>query len=105
MDRLEYPLDTDFADAKYHFGNYLIFLLRIDRKILSPALLRVKYLQAKRDYLAKRDMTKIHKKQREEIKEAVREDLLKKVRPIPSFLKYVGTLRRKTSSFQAIPIR
>jgi len=79
------PLDTGFAFAKYNFGNYLIFSLRIDRKIIPPSLLRVKRLQAEKDFLAKRDIKKIYKTQREEIKDAVRSDLLKKVPPTPSF--------------------
>jgi recombination associated protein RdgC len=82
---VEDPLDTEFAGGKYNFGNYLIFSLRIDKKVVPPALLRIKCLQVEKEYIAKRDIAKIHRKQREEIKEAVRGDLLKKVQPIPSF--------------------
>jgi len=79
------PLDTAFAYAKYNFGSYLMFSLRIDRKIIPPKLLKIKNLQAERDYLASRDVARIYRTQREEIKEAVRNDLLKKVPLIPSF--------------------
>jgi hypothetical protein len=79
------PLDTSFAYGKYNFGNYLIFSLRIDRKIIPPALFRLKYLQAEKAFLAQRAVKKVYRSQRDELKEAVRNDLLKKVQPIPSF--------------------
>jgi recombination associated protein RdgC len=98
---IEDPLDTAFSGAKYHVGNYLMFSLRIDRKVVPPALLRLKCLQAEKDYLAKRDLPKIYKKQRDEIKEAAREDLLKKIQPIPAFFEVCWHPQEKTLIFSS----
>lgn len=96
------PLDTGFAFAKYNFGNYLIFSLRIDRKIIPPSLLRVKCLQAEKNFVAKRDIKKIHRAQREEIKDAVRSDLLKKVLPTPSFFEICWHPQEKRILFSSL---
>jgi hypothetical protein len=96
------PLDTGFAYAKYNFGSYLLFSLRIDRKIYPPALLKLKCLQAERDFIAKRDTKKIYRAQREEIREAVRSDLLKKVPPTPSFFEICWHPQEKRLLFSSL---
>jgi hypothetical protein len=96
------PLDTSFAYGKYNFGSYLIFLLRIDRKIIPPALFRLKYLQAEKAFLAQRAVKKVYRAQRDELKKAVRSDLLKKVQPIPSFFEICWHPKEKRFLFSSL---
>ena len=36
-------LDADFEKANYALGDYLIFSLRIDRKLISPKLMKIRF--------------------------------------------------------------
>ncbi|MBN1665025.1 MAG: recombination-associated protein RdgC [Deltaproteobacteria bacterium] len=78
-------LDRDFAEAKYAVGGYLLFSLRMDRKAAPPSLLKIRCLEAERDALKERNIKRINRALRDEIKERILHDLLKKSQPIPSF--------------------
>jgi recombination associated protein RdgC len=82
---IENIIDTDFQHARHTWGKYLLFSLRIDRKVIPPSLLRIRCMEAERDYLARQEMKKIRRLQREEIRERVRRDLLSSASPVPSF--------------------
>jgi recombination associated protein RdgC len=82
---LENILDTKFAYGSYAWGAYLAFSLRVDRKTISPALLKVKLLEAERKYPVGSRKPTLSKGQREEIKERVRLELLKHTPFVPSF--------------------
>jgi len=47
---IENIIDTDFQHARHTWGKYLLFSLRIDRKVIPPSLLRIRCLEAERDY-------------------------------------------------------
>lgn len=81
---LENPLDTHFGSAPYAYGDYLAFTLRIDRKAIPPALLKIKCLEAERK-MSKGGRSKLGKEQREEIKDRLRLELLSQAHPSPSF--------------------
>ena len=82
---LENVLDTNFEYANYLLADYLIFSLRIDRKIISPSLLKLKVLEAERQLIADKGKDKIYREERAEIKERVYRSLLRQTLPIPSF--------------------
>ncbi len=82
---LENILDTKFSYENYAWGTYLAFSFRVDRRTISPALLKVKLLEAERKYLEGGRKPSLSKGQREEIKERVRLELLKHTPFIPSF--------------------
>jgi len=82
---LENVLDTNFEYANYLLADYLIFSLRIDRKIISPSLLRLKVLEAERQLIADKGKDKIYREERAEIKKSVYLSLLRQTPPIPSF--------------------
>ena len=82
---LENVLDTNFEYANYLLADYLIFSLRIDRKIISPSLLKLKVLEAEKQLIAERGKDKIYREERAEIKEGVYLSLLRQIPPIPSF--------------------
>ena len=82
---LENILDTDFTYAKYKCGAYLIFSLRIDRVIIPASLVRLKVLEAEKQYLADKDKKKLYRHERELIKERVQLELRSRFMNIPSF--------------------
>jgi hypothetical protein len=82
---IENILDADFQFARYAWGKYLLFSLRIDRKVIPPSLLKIRCMEAERNYLASQEKKKIHRLQREEIRERIRRDLLSSASPVPSF--------------------
>lgn len=82
---LENVLDTDFEYANYRLGNYIVFSFRIDRAAIPAALLKLKVLEAERQYMEEKKKEKIYKEERNNIKESVRQKLLEKLSPVPSF--------------------
>ena len=78
-------LDTDFENANYALGDYLIFSLRIDRKLISPKLMKVKLLEEEKRFLAESGKNRIHKQMSTAIKDKVKLELLTKLDAIPSF--------------------
>lgn len=78
-------LDTDFEKADYALGDYLIFSLRVDRKLISPKLMKIKLLEEERRFLAESGKNRIHKQLSSAMKDKVKLDLLTKIDPIPSF--------------------
>lgn len=85
-------LDTDFEYAGYNYGDHVLFSLRIDRKILPPALLRIKTMEAEQHFLKEKGLKKLFREQRLEIKETIRGNLLKAAQPIPSFYEVCWSL-------------
>jgi recombination associated protein RdgC len=82
---LENILDSSFDRAQYALGDYLIFALRVDRKVIPPSLFRVKILEREKAYREQKGIRKIHRDGREEIREALRRELQEKMPPVPSF--------------------
>ncbi len=77
-------LDTEFSFANYSIADYLIFSLRIDRKVVPPALLKLKVLEAEQELLAQRGADKIYKAEMTDLKDRVRLSLMSQTPPIPS---------------------
>ena len=78
-------LDTDFKEASYALGDYLIFSLRIDRKQISPKLMKIRLMEEQRKFLTEHGQTRIGKAMNEGIKDRVRLELMSKIDPVPSF--------------------
>ncbi len=78
-------LDTNFEYANYQYGEYRLFSLRVDRKTIPPALLRIKTLEAEKRFLEEKGLKKLFREQRAELKETIRGELLKKTPAVPSF--------------------
>lgn len=82
---IENVLDTDFREASYAWGDYLLFSLRMDRRSVPPSLLKIRALEAERHYLKETGRKKVDKIAREEIRDGVRQDLLSQSHPTPAF--------------------
>src|SRR5664280_3477789 len=78
-------LDNDFENANYALGDYLIFSLRIDRKLIPPKLMKIKLMEEERRFLAQSGKNRINKQMAGGIKDKVKLELLTKLDPIPSF--------------------
>lgn len=78
-------LDTNFEQASYSTGDFLLFALRIDRKAVPPALLRIKLLEAEKKFITQSGKKRLYQEDRKALKETVTHDLLTKSYPIPSF--------------------
>ncbi|OPY87153.1 MAG: recombination associated protein [Smithella sp. PtaU1.Bin162] len=95
-------LDADFDKASYALGNYLIFSLRIDRKIIPPKLLKIKILEEERQFLAQTGKTRIHKQMADGIKDKVKLELLSRLDPVPSFYDVCWALGKNTVYFSSL---
>ncbi|MBW2651384.1 MAG: recombination-associated protein RdgC [Deltaproteobacteria bacterium] len=78
-------LDTDFEYANYSIADYIVSSLRIDRRTVSPALLKLRVLKAEKEFLEEKGLKKLYKGQREDIRETVKLGLLSRAQPVPSF--------------------
>jgi hypothetical protein len=81
---LENPLDAAFEGSHYNVGDFFYFALRIDKKSVPPALLRLKCLEEERRSLKASGKKRIFREQTKEIKERVYLHLLTRAYPIPS---------------------
>jgi recombination associated protein RdgC len=82
---IDNAIDTEFSYANYAIGEYLIFSLRVDKKNIPASLLKIKTQEAEKAFLEEKKQARLYKEQRKNILEAVRQDLLGKTLPIPSF--------------------
>ena len=99
---LDDPLDTEFQFAAYAQGRYLLFCLRVDRKSVPPALLRLRITEAERKKLTETGQKKLYREQREAIREAVRLDLIGKTLPAPAFFEICWSFTEKRLIFCAL---
>lgn len=76
--------DADFAYASYANGDYVTLSLRMDERKISPALLK-KFCTKEEERLKKeRQIPKISKAMKTEIKERIHTELMRKALPVPA---------------------
>ena len=95
-------LDTNFENANYALGDFLIFSLRIDRKLISPKLMKIKLLEEERRFLAQSGKSRIHKQMSTAIKDKVKLELLTKLDAIPSFYDVCWAVGQNTVYFSSL---
>jgi len=95
-------LDAGFAKADYALGDYLIFSLRVDRKLISPKLMKIKLLEEERRFLAESGKDRIQKQMSSAMKDKVKLDLLAKTDPIPSFYDVCWSVSRNVLYFSSL---
>jgi hypothetical protein len=76
--------DSDFNFGSYASGNFVTLSLRFDERKVSPIILK-KFVQKEEERIKKeKQIQKIPRSLRVEIKERVRSELIKKANPLPS---------------------
>ncbi len=95
-------LDVDFENANYALGDYLIFSLRVDRKLISPKLMKIKLMEEEKRFLAESGKSKIHKQMSTAIKDKVKLELLTKLDAIPSFYDVCWSVSKNTIYFSSL---
>jgi len=95
-------LDADFEKANYVLGDYLIFSLRIDRKMIPPKLMKIKIMEEERQYLLQSGKNRINKQMAGGIKDKVTLELLSRLDPVPSFYDVCWALGKNTVYFSSL---
>ncbi len=76
--------DSDFEYGSYANGDYVTLTLRIDERKVSPAILK-KFVQKEEERIKKeKQIPKISRSMKVEIKERISTELMRKAIPIPS---------------------
>jgi recombination associated protein RdgC len=96
---LENPLDTGFSHVSHSVGDYLAFVLRIDRKVVPPSLLMIRILEREKKLQEEKNRKKLYKNEREEIRNAVLLSCLSQIPPTPSFFEVCWNLSEGTLLF------
>ena len=95
-------LDADFEQANYVLADYLVFCLRIDRKLISPKLLKLKLMEEEKRYLAESGKNRINKQIAVGIKEKVSLELIQRQDAVPSFYDICWSLKQNTIYFSSL---
>lgn len=95
-------LDADFEQANYVLADYLVFCLRIDRKLISPKLLKLKLMEEEKRYLAESGKNRINKQIAVGIKEKVSLELIQRQDAVPSFYDICWSLKHNTIYFSSL---
>lgn len=95
-------LDADFEQANYVLADYLVFCLRIDRKLISPKLFKLKLLEEERRYLAESGKNRINKQTAAGIKEKVSLELMERNDAVPSFYDVCWALQQNIIFFSSL---
>ncbi len=81
---LKSMFDSDFAFGGYAYGNYVSLSLRYDERRVSTAILKKFVLKEEERIKKERQIPKISRSMKTEIKERIHSELIKKSFPFPS---------------------
>ena len=76
--------DSDFQYGSYAAGDYVTLTLRIDERKVSPAILKKFCMKEEERIKKEKEIPKISRAQKAEIKERMRTELLRKSVPVPA---------------------
>ncbi len=91
--------DSDFAYASYAAGDHLVLSLRIDERKVAPKVLNKFCLKEEERLKKARQVPKLSRAQRVEIKENVKLLLMKKAAPVPAVYDLCWNLAESTLLF------
>lgn len=92
-------LDTEFKYANYAVGEYLVFSMRVDKKLIPPSLLKVRVLEEEKKALGESGKKFLARQRKEDIKEKVKLELAGLIPPVPSFFEACWSPRAKMVYF------
>ncbi len=91
--------DSEFQFASYVAGDYITLTLRIDERKVSPAILK-KFTQKEEERIkSERQIPKLSRTMKVEIKERVRVELMRKAIPVPSTFELCWNLSESSVLF------
>ncbi|MFH0780646.1 MAG: recombination-associated protein RdgC [Pseudomonadota bacterium] len=91
--------DTQFAFASYVAGDYITLTLRIDERKVSPAILK-KFVQKEEERVrVEKQVPRLGRSVKVEIKERIRTELMRKAIPIPATFELCWNLSNSTLLF------
>ena len=91
--------DADFAFSSYAAGDYVVLTMRIDERKVTPSVLK-KYVMKEEERLKReKQIPRLSKSARLEIKERVRTELVRKSPPVPSTYDLCWNLAENTLLF------
>ncbi len=91
--------DTDFEFASYAAGNYVTLSMRLDERKVSAAIVK-KFVQKEEERIKKeKQIPKIPRSMRVEIKERIQNELMRKALPMPSVFDLCWNLEDSTLLF------
>ncbi len=91
--------DSEFQFASYVAGDYITLTLRIDERKVSPAILK-KFTQKEEQRIkSERQIPKLSRTMKVEIKERVKVELMRKAIPVPSTFELCWNLSESTLLF------
>ena len=91
--------DSEFAYSSYVAGDYVVLSLRIDERKVSSTVLKKYCLKEEERLKKERQIPKLSRGQRLEIKDSVRLMLTKKAMPVPVVYDLVWNLAESTALF------
>jgi recombination associated protein RdgC len=91
--------DTDFEYASYAAGNYVTLSMRLDERKVSSVIVK-KFVQKEEERVKKeKQIPKISRSMRVEIKERIQNELMRKALPMPSVFDLCWNLEDSTLLF------
>lgn len=91
--------DTDFEFASYAAGNYVTLSMRLDERKVSAAIVK-KFVQKEEERIKKeKQLRKIPRSMRVEIKERIQNELMRKALPMPSVFDLCWNMEDSTLLF------
>lgn len=88
--------DSEFEYASYVAGDYITLTLRVDERKVSPAILKKMVQKEEERVRIERQLPKLGRAVKVEIKERIRVDLMRKAIPVPSTFELCWSLADST---------
>ena len=91
--------DSAFEYGSHLYGDYVVLSLRVDERKVSPSILK-KFTQKEEERIKKeKQLPKLSRTQRQEIKERIRTELTRKAMPVPAVYDLVWSLGESSLYF------
>lgn len=91
--------DADFAYASYAAGDYVVLSMRVDERKVSPAVLKKFVLKEEERIKREKQIPKLGRRLRVEIRERVQAELIRKASPVPALYDLCWNLTDSTLFF------
>jgi hypothetical protein len=91
--------DAAFEYASYFNGDYVVLSLRVDERKVSPAILRKFTMKEEERVKREKQLPKLTRTMRSEIKERIKTELTRKSIPVPAVYDLVWNLSESTLYF------